>query len=74
MADYDRLPSDLRSWLSQAALPWSPRSALRVWKSALKTYGNDIDAAQLHLSGIEKRRLQNDAEKIWAMREQPFEH
>lgn len=25
MARFDRLPPDLRRWLAQAALPWSPR-------------------------------------------------
>ena len=34
MAAYDRLPADLRAWLAQAALPWSPASALRIWRRA----------------------------------------
>jgi hypothetical protein len=34
MAAYDRLPEPLRAWLSQAALPWSPQSALRIWRRA----------------------------------------
>lgn len=32
---YDGLPAPLRKWLSQAALPWSPSSAKRIWSRAL---------------------------------------
>jgi hypothetical protein len=60
MAAYDRLPSDLREWLRQAALPWSPRSALRIWKSALKTHGSDKTAAQAYLSQLELKTLKKD--------------
>lgn len=65
MAAYDRLPPDLRVWLAQAALPWSPRSVLRVWRSALKSCGNDSAAAQSYLSHLELIKLRKDAEKIW---------
>ncbi len=34
MAAYDRLPPPLRQWLSQAALPWSPASARRIWSKS----------------------------------------
>ncbi|WP_265500430.1 DUF6525 family protein [Paracoccus beibuensis] len=34
MAAYDALPVPLRQWLSQAALPWSPASCLRLWTKA----------------------------------------
>ena len=34
MRDYDRLPPELRQWLAQAALPWSPQSAKRIWHRA----------------------------------------
>ena len=30
ITQYDRLPPELRHWLAQAALPWSPVSALDV--------------------------------------------
>jgi hypothetical protein len=65
MADYDRLPSDLRGWLSQAALPWSPRSVLRVWRSAMKTYENDQEAVHLYMSQLEAKKLKKEAKKIW---------
>ena len=31
MEAYDGLPTPLRHWLSNAALPWSPTSARRIW-------------------------------------------
>lgn len=34
MRSYDALPAPLRQWLSQAALPWSPTSARKIWSRA----------------------------------------
>ena len=34
MRDYDRLPAPLRHWMAQAALPWSPKSCLKLWTIA----------------------------------------
>lgn len=34
MQAYDALPTPLRHWLSQAALPWSPSSARKIWQRA----------------------------------------
>lgn len=31
---YDGLPAPLRRWLAEAALPWSPASAKRIWTRA----------------------------------------
>jgi hypothetical protein len=67
MAAYDRLPADLREWLRQAALPWSSRSALRVWRSALEKNGNDQAAAQAYLSQLELTTLKRDLRKIWGV-------
>ncbi len=36
MVAYDRLPPELRRWLADAALPWNPASALRLWQRALR--------------------------------------
>ena len=36
MAAHDRLPPELRRWLIHAALPWSAKSALRLWTSTLR--------------------------------------
>ena len=39
MATYDSLPAPLRQWLAQAALPWSPTSAKKIWlKSQARGY------------------------------------
>lgn len=65
MVAYDRLPADLRAWLAQAALPWSPHSALRIWCSAMKTCGNDKVAAQLYLSQLEIKKLKQEEGIIW---------
>jgi hypothetical protein len=34
MADYDRLPPELRQWMQQAKLPWAPRSCKKIWLRA----------------------------------------
>lgn len=34
MQEFDALPPDLRRWLAQAALPWSPASCRRIWQRA----------------------------------------
>ncbi|PJE31450.1 hypothetical protein SAMN06297129_1641 [Pseudooceanicola antarcticus] len=59
MADYDRLPPELRAWLRQAALPWSVRSARRAWVRALGKCGGDPVAAGAQLSRIEARQLES---------------
>jgi hypothetical protein len=39
MRVYDRLPRELRAWMAEAALPWSPLSCLRLWRRALSEEG-----------------------------------
>ena len=34
MQDFDALPAELRRWLANAALPWSPESCRRIWLKA----------------------------------------
>jgi hypothetical protein len=53
MRAFDRLPRELRLWLHEAALPWSPRSAARAWARA-RASGEDPATA---LSRLEARRL-----------------
>lgn len=57
MADYDRLPPDLRAWLAEAALPWSPRSVARVFGKALARRRGDRAAALAELDRLQDRRL-----------------
>ena len=59
MATYDALPAPLRQWLSQAALPWSPSSARRIWIRA-QQQGHSIDEALRTLSRAEARTLARD--------------
>lgn len=35
MAAFDNLPRPLRQWLHDAALPWSTKSAQRIWSKSL---------------------------------------
>lgn len=65
MAAYDRLPSDLRLWLADAALPWSAQSVLPLWRKAMRACGGDPAAARHRLSRIERRKLSLDARRIW---------
>ncbi|GHA58979.1 hypothetical protein GCM10008927_25820 [Amylibacter ulvae] len=65
MADYDQLPAPLRSWLAQAALPWSPRSALRVWHRSLRACDGDLSAAKQIMTIREFERLKSDRIAIW---------
>ncbi|GLK65061.1 DUF6525 family protein [Paracoccus kondratievae] len=65
IAQYDRLPPELRRWLAQAALPWSPVSALRLWQKILSETAGDVEAARRRLDQIEARMLMKDAPHIW---------
>lgn len=60
MAAYDRLPIELRQWLMHAALPWSAKSALRLWQSTLHQTGCKT-AALARLTLAEHRSLTHEA-------------
>ncbi|WP_293574605.1 DUF6525 family protein [Phaeobacter sp.] len=64
MRDYDRLPPDLRQWVSTAALPWSVTSVARTFKKALSSSGDRRLALQ-ELDRIEQKLRAKDARKIW---------
>lgn len=64
MQDYDRLPSDLRAWLSQAALPWRPASVQKLYARALAQTGDRALAWQ-RLEAAERRLVSKDAAVIW---------
>ena len=65
MAEFDRLPRDLRLWLAEAQLPWSPRSVLKLWKRAMDLHGGEVDAALSHLTRCETQTLKKEAPRIW---------
>ena len=64
MAAHDRLPSDLRVWLAEAALPWSAASALRLWQRALRETGCPKTARD-RLARAEAKTLARDAARVW---------
>ncbi|RQP05640.1 MAG: hypothetical protein D1H97_11315 [Paracoccus sp. BP8] len=66
IAQYDRLPPELRRWLAQAALPWSPVSALRLWQKLMAETAGNAEAVCRRLDLIEARMLMRDAPRIWA--------
>lgn len=59
MSAYDGLPAPLRRWLAQAALPWSPASARRIWSKSL-AQGQTPEEAVLSLIEAESRTLARD--------------
>ena len=65
LAQYDRLPAELRLGLAGAALPWSAASALRLWQRALREAGGDISRARARLDRAEARMLTREAARIW---------
>lgn len=65
MDSYDRLPGELRAWLAQAALPWSPASALRLWQKGLREAGGDTARARARLDRAEAGLLRRDGARIW---------
>ena len=56
MMTYDTLPQPLRSWLAEAALPWSPKSCKRIWDKA-RTNGLSIDDTIVVLNKVERKTL-----------------
>lgn len=64
MRAHDALPPPLRAWLCAAALPWSPRSALKLWTRALAETGDPAEA-RAHLDRAEARTLARDAGRVW---------
>ncbi|MCF2870326.1 DUF6525 family protein [Octadecabacter sp. G9-8] len=59
MHAYDSLPTPLRQWLSQAALPWSPVSARKIWARA-QAKGLSADDALALLCRSEAQTLARD--------------
>ncbi|MEP5761323.1 MAG: DUF6525 family protein [Litoreibacter sp.] len=59
MQTYDALPAPLRNWLAQAALPWSPASARKIWKRA-QAKGLSTDETLATLCQAETHTLARD--------------
>ncbi len=65
LAEFDALPAPLRQWLAEAAMPWSPRSALRIWRRVLRRCCGDVALARREMSRIEAERLAEDVARVW---------
>ncbi len=63
MRSYDALPAPLRLWLAQAALPWSPASARRIWNRARAQGLGPTDALRV-LSRAEEKTLARDRKLV----------
>jgi len=70
MRAHDRLPTPLRHWAMQAALPWSAASLLRLWQRALSETGCEA-AALGRLHAAEAARLARDAPRVWGLPRRP---
>ncbi|UZD90585.1 DUF6525 family protein [Cognatishimia activa] len=66
MAEFDALPSELRMWLADAALPWSPHSVRKLWQKALRQSGGQSDQALAFMTSCEDRAIKKDAPKVWS--------
>ena len=63
MRSFDALPTPLRHWLAQAALPWSPASARKIWVRA-QASGMSVDDALSLLRRVETNTLARDKRAI----------
>lgn len=73
MERFDRLPCELRVWLSHAALPWSPHSVLRIWNRLMHETKGDVATVLARLDGAERKMLAKDCPRIWG-ESYPLEH
>lgn len=65
MRAYDRLAPELRGWLAQARLPWTPQSVQKLWLRALARSRGNRALALAHLTQAEDRSIARDARRIW---------
>ncbi|MEL6508378.1 MAG: DUF6525 family protein [Pseudomonadota bacterium] len=64
MREYDHLPAELRTWLSQAVLPWRAGSVQRAFDKAVARTGDPEQALQ-ELDQMQARLVAKDAAKVW---------
>jgi hypothetical protein len=56
MDAYDQLPKELRLWMQEAKLPWSPASCRAVWRKT-KARGDSLGQALASLDRAEAATL-----------------
>jgi len=59
MDAFDGLPSPVRQWVAQAALPWSPASVRNIWSKS-RAKGLSAEEALETLTNAEARMLARD--------------
>lgn len=59
MQAFDALPAPIRSWLSEAVLPWSPASCRKILRQA-RACGEGLDGAIARLDRAQQRTLSRD--------------
>tara|TARA_R110002049_G_scaffold95047_6_gene233626 strand:- start:583 stop:885 length:303 start_codon:yes stop_codon:yes gene_type:complete len=59
MQAYDALPAPVRSWLSQAALPWSPASCRKILRQA-RLRGEGLEDVLARLDRAQRNTLARD--------------
>lgn len=64
MADFDRLPGELRAWLAAAILPWGPKSVRRAFDRAVARMQSTKLALQ-ELDRLQMRLVARDADRVW---------
>jgi len=65
MDRYDRLPPELRRWVSTAALPWSANSVLRLWSRLHRETGGDSGDMIRRMDLAEQRMLRREWRRVW---------
>jgi len=70
MGEFDRLPPELRGWITTAILPWSPRSVQRAYRKAMARY-HDTAIALSELDRMEARLVSRDTRMVWG-KDHPF--
>lgn len=70
MREFDKLPAELRAWLSTAALPWRPRSVRRAFDKAFART-QDTTRALVELDQLQDRLIAKDVKQVWGQ-DHPF--
>jgi len=64
MHDFDRLPAELRQWITRASLPWRAKSVQTSYQRALRKSGCHVCAME-ELDRIQASLIRKDAGKVW---------
>ena len=64
MHEFDRLPQELRTWISTAELPWRPKSVRKTFDRMLSQTGS-FEKAIEELNKVQQRLVSKDSKKVW---------